>query len=791
MLGQSGKPWEFLALSAKALAQAPGDEGLRFLTAANLARLGFATSARAHLGLLTLPAAEHPDISALSRALSGLPSDAMTPRQAIETCRANAQVLAQRGIDLAADLAAWNPSAQGALWLRSLDGLVYRADAGPWIPTCGDVRSLARTWVRGLAADQFAEPCVIEGLDPPWALLETWNATRSTPLGHSPRITLVQRETRQFLDALASCDLRHILGDERIDILLGPHAGGRLGPLLSSRSDQRLPKAVFTTPGTRDPGTPAVGLSVQLALNEQAREHVRLRERVNRLYAPRGEAHWAERFRGALAGGRRLRILLPTCRFSTFVRHSAGDLAAALARAGHEARILIEPDAHSNLSSIAYLRAFAEFEPDLVILFNHPRGMMGDSIPANVPYVCWVQDAMPHLFADGARYDGPLDFWLGHVYRELFERHACRVDHSLPFPVVADAAKFHPGPAPSAAQERFACEVACVTHHSETPRAMHARLAAEIERTAPGITPTLDALRDRIEAVVALAAAKNLHSEIERATGEALREALSREPDPAMRTILLRAYAVPLADRMLRHETFRWAAEICGRRGWRLRLYGKGWDTHPTLSKHAAGELSHGEELRAAYQCAAVHLHVSATTLVHQRVLECLLSGGLCIPRVHADALSPASAAALYSLIDADPDVIDSRADRVGYTIARRPSAASLAGLKAAFDLPVEGGTLWVRRAKLQGLAHWRHLHLPEQDPAWLFVDLPEVGFHTRERLERVLDRAINDTAWRAGVIAHARANVLDRLTHDALVPRILSLIADALSPAAQAAEAA
>ena len=45
-----------------------------------------------------------------------------------------------------------------------------------------------------------------------------------------------------------------------------------------------------------------------------------------------------------------------------------------------------------------YLRAFAEFEPDLVVLINYTREQMKGSIPEGVPFVTWVQDAMPHLF---------------------------------------------------------------------------------------------------------------------------------------------------------------------------------------------------------------------------------------------------------------------------------------------------------------------------------------------------------------------------------------------------------
>lgn len=59
-----------------------------------------------------------------------------------------------------------------------------------------------------------------------------------------------------------------------------------------------------------------------------------------------------------------------------------------------------------------------------------------------------------------------------------------------------------------------------------------------------------------------------------------------------------------------------------------LALFGSGWDKHPTLASHARGLVENGEELKACYQGATVHLHANEDTHHHQRVYECLASGG-------------------------------------------------------------------------------------------------------------------------------------------------------------------
>src|SRR4051812_16397801 len=85
-LGQAGRPWEFLGVAARALDQAPGDQGLRFLVAANLARLGLGTLAREQLEALPREAMGHPDVAALAGAIGSLPSDVVTGASRVAVC---------------------------------------------------------------------------------------------------------------------------------------------------------------------------------------------------------------------------------------------------------------------------------------------------------------------------------------------------------------------------------------------------------------------------------------------------------------------------------------------------------------------------------------------------------------------------------------------------------------------------------------------------------------------------------------------------------------------------------
>lgn len=787
-LGQQGRPREFLCLAAQVLAIAPHDDAMRFLVAANLGRLGLMTAATAHLDTLQSASQREPDVINLRRALSGLPNDRLDPSQAVAMCRRNLDAAGETLAALHAHLETWQARALQSRWQRGLDGTVFRRDDdAPWIPATGDVLADARVWAASLlpAGAQYAFDAVIEGLSPPWALMQAWESTKAPVLGHTPRVYVVVANPLEALDALAMADLTQPLADPRVEVYAGGGAGERFARALLAKVDYRLPRSAFVTPGPYERATPTVIETIERAHAAQAAEHERLTRECAANYAGRDEASWRARF--AAAASQPLRVLISSSRYSTFVQHSARDQAGAWEAQGHSARVLMEPDNHTQLTTVSYLRAIAEHRPDLFTVINFPRSTLAGACPPNLPFVCWLQDAMPHLFSESIGASaGDLDYWAGHCFPELFERYACRRDRALSLPVLADARKFHPGEIDPMLRERLTCDVACVTHHSETVEAMHARLSSQLTAAVPRLQSACGALLGVVEQGITRAGQQGVQAWLAAGTQRVLREALGAEPDARTMTQVLRSFVHPLADRGLRHQTLHWAADLCRAKGWSLRLYGRGWENHPTLAPFAAGELAHGEELRAAYACAGAHLHVSLTSIVHQRLLECLLSGGLCLPRVHPDLLSGCSLTAILDLTRHAPDADEP--ERVGYEIAKHPAAQRLASIKARFGTPLPGHVLWIRKVKLEGMRRNARLLSPDHDADRVLGDLREVGFASRGDLEDVLTRCITDPAWRWQAAARARAIVRERLTYDASVDALIDLVAGRVGSREEAA---
>jgi hypothetical protein len=307
---------------------------------------------------------------------------------------------------------------------------------------------------------------------------------------------------------------------------------------------------------------------------------------------------------------------------------------------------------------------------------------------------------------------------------------------------------------------------------------MHARLKGEV---GPGLAPVLDTLRPEVEAIASDPLAPR--------TGERLRVATQRagaahgHDEPKVVTTLLRLYARPLADRMLRHQTLQWAAEIADRRAWRLHVYGRGCEAHPRFGRYAAGEVAHDDDLRACYQSAHAHLHMTIGNLVHQRVMECALSGGLALCRLTDESIGM-TMGAIRVLASRTPIVGREQREgdmRVAFEVHADPVASALAmQLRAAgCDVPE---LLWIRESGVESL-RGKSVSL-ERRMDWLLVNLADTTFSSAPGLEALVDRAITDADWRRRTSAAVAARVRERLTDDAFVRRVIDLVQTSLGAA-------
>jgi hypothetical protein len=849
-LGQSAKPWEFLPLVIQALRALPDDHALRFLAAANFARLGLVTPAREQLA--TLPELLHsdPNITALNRAIAGLPSDQLTAESRIQLCRDNLAAFRSRGHDFTAAFDLWAAKAAATQWLATRDrNIIRRIGAGTanesW-QLLGDHAGAAEHFARAHLSPPKGgtgvppvdgRPHTLEGIDPPWLLVTLCNAFPRQKDGFQTSIRIVQSDPYELLDALALADLRHIIADERVSFFVGADAAQQLSTHLRARLHTIIGGPYIPLLSTRTRATPAIAGVISEAESVQLAEADHLHAQVAAHYANRDRAWWTARYQTSMAAApspvpsaqcpvpsRPLRVLIPTCRYSTFIQHSSADLAAAFRAAGWEAQVLIEPDDHSHFSSLAYLRPFAEFQPDLVVLINFTRAQMNGAdpakpplIPPNIPFVCWIQDAMPHLFdaSIGAR-QTDLDFLIGHTFPELFDRYNYPRQRALRCSAAANPAKFHdaptsedtpvslaprlavsPTPARRAVQSRYDCEIAYVSHHSEPPAVLCDRLAAQFTEGGASIRQTLARIADLVETEVRRAPDNRPYTPCSKLVEQALAESsLAQHSAPSTQhflpDLLTRQFADPYADRLIRNDTLIWAADAADRRGWRFKLYGRGWESHPRLAPYAAGELPHNDQLRTAYQSAAIHLQVTIHTLVHQRLFECLLSGGFPLCRLHQGELAQINAWMFYQASQDNLQAVASAWPKQAHRLARFADSPWL----MLWATAMQRLGLFDRLApEICGHHPGPFLHNAYFDPAvaprpspqtdcafWHLGQSAEHFFHSAATLESRIAAVLERPDLRSGLIRSAANRVRSRQTYDTIVRSIVELVTTALN---------
>lgn len=784
------QPWRFIPAVSAALSRDPDDHLLRLLLAANLARLALRTPALEQTERLLATRDLSAPIADQTRAVDGaaraLPEGTIgADRRIARVERALPALAERRAIDPGTlPLDEWRDRMARQEWFVTSDRNIVRRDAtsGRWIRFAND-RAFAAALPVGRGASGAidpAQPVYLVGIDLPWLLMRIADLLPRTSDGWWTPILVVEPDPAAFLDGLASADRVDVFGQERLRLFVGPDAFQQLGTHLDERVAFWIGGGCFTARPERQDLGERLARAVGAACARQSEEASACRDRLRARHESRAGSYWSERYNGAhprVETGP-LRVLIQTTRFSTYVQHAAADAAAAFERIGCEARLLIEPDDSTKLSSVAFLQEAERFDPDLVVLVNYTRSVLARDLPRNVPLLTWVQDAMFHLFHEAAWRDfGPNDLVYGHLHRDFFDRFGIPRAHTRPAFVPASERKFHDGPISPDLARAFACDIAFVSNHSETPEALFERYLLDA-RVNPAARRVVEAVEGKVRAVVADAMNGRLLARLAGAARETL-VGLNLPSDAASTARLLDQVVYPLADRLLRHEAVGWAADLAERNAWTLRIYGNGWDTHPRFSKYAAGTLPHGEELRAAYQAAAVNLHVSLHGHQHQRVVECALSGGLPIARRTGDTINLLRKHTLGVMSrDNEPSHCLVRNRSPWCFIAEHPEAMRFAAQLQRLGLKARRRMYFAERAREEGPAS----RILDAEVAWLMGDLAETTFDSRQSLETLVARAIESPEWRSSLSHGIAGRARNRLTYTAAAREVLDLAKSVLN---------
>lgn len=802
--GSITDPWGQVHQALETLAEhgGPPEAGLR--AAEGFAALGLRDAAAIWARSVGEHVREDPALGQrfirVVRTIEGLKNTAIEPDQRVARARASLDSHARLRAQLEGWFEAWERRTRAMAWFATSDGNVVglSPDRHPTDPAWR-VRFRNAT---GAAAAIFLDPnkarasgvpssVLLHGMDAPWALRRVCEHFMPLQLGARARVFVVEEDPTQVLDALADGHLEGVLDDDRVEFFVGATAQKDLADHLWDRSGCWSGLRYYTD-RTRQT-MPPIARMIRELLQRQADECAQLKAKNVERYGGRTMGYWSERFRHGLSvrSHEPLRVMLITTRFSTFIRHSTQDIASAFERSGAATRILIQPDDSSEINGLAIARAIDEFRPDAFVQINYTRANMPALLPMELPVITWVQDAMPHLFTDQTGSSiGDADFVVGSIFKDFVTKHGYPADRCLRFGVPASCAKFR-----SRRGGALEFDVIAATNHSESPGRMVERISRECD--AAGMPAGL--ARTLCENVVRAVESWDrgwISWMLQDVLDRTLEERGVRLEDSDRQT-LLRDVAHPLANRVLRFRTLGWAAELAREHGLRFRLFGRGWEENPEFGEFAGGQLDHGDELGEAYASSGVTLHASSAWMMHQRLYECALAGGLPAallrPEDCAHALRPAREYLREEGIEPTVCRVRDRAHCVAASdephaayalrLAQRLEVGRGRPCRRAFvpDVVLKDGLMPIGAGDMVPAPTIREL--PSKLEQLRLIDaLSESMFSDKASLMALIDRARHNGPWR---LERSRwiADIAERsFSYESIVPEMMSVFADRLA---------
>ena len=353
---------------------------------------------------------------------------------------------------------------------------------------------------------------------------------------------------------------------------------------------------------------------------------------------------WARQLSNA--AGERLRVMIQTCRYTTFIYHNCHQLAEALGNEGFDVTILEEGTEQSHWLGPAYIQdQIAAERPDVLMRVNFLRQEEPARMPQGLPMLTWVQDYCPaHVDSCSARLMTARDYLTGFSKQGLLEIGYTK-SHYLIGTVPCRAKTYA---APARGGRSYEHDVCYVSHQSTPPERFLERFRHG--RRPPAEARWVEELYDRMKQ--SYANGEVIYNPILQ-YGDEYVDALVPQPRPSW----VHGDALRLADLFYRQQCLQWIADA----GFNLSIFGNGWSEHPTLARHARGPIRNGSDLRELYRSSRINLHLSASASLHQRVIDGFLAGGFMLLPRHSlylpqlRCLRPRQHRELFELLSREP----------------------------------------------------------------------------------------------------------------------------------------
>jgi len=384
-------------------------------------------------------------------------------------------------------------------------------------------------------------------------------------------------------------------------------------------------------------------LNLVIGSAEQLQEHIQViknfmddRATIDRVQGYYAGAAFRERLANIAQGEIQPRILIATCRWTTFLKHCAADFTKAFEQAGCETRYLVEENDVQTLSPALHWSELDQFTPDVLFSVSHARPS-APYLPRELPHIAYIQDKCGPILeiSDLTGHITGQDLFLCVVqeYQDYLGSKGVPREQMFVLPVPADEGMFAPLPQDDPLAAALGIDVSYAKHgNADTNEVMRKWKCTVnlINPSNPVAFKVAEFFDDMYKHFQQDAARRWYESELQELSDTRLKSILYEEDYPKIKSLVTTFYAQIYAACRRRYYL-----EALHASNVSMRLYGNDWEEDPQFCRYAAGPLERGEPLNAVYNFSRINLHIHPCSTMHPRLTECALAGGFIMVADH------------------------------------------------------------------------------------------------------------------------------------------------------------
>ncbi|MCL2641705.1 MAG: hypothetical protein FWD53_12725, partial [Phycisphaerales bacterium] len=482
-----------------------------------------------------------------------------------------------------------------------------------WLGGLANHKATENIWKFDRSKAPMPAHILFHGLGYGWLFRKVLSSTEHSFLNYSCSVYILENDPTALAMFFHMHDLQATILHPRTRWFIrptGPEALAALHETLKAHLDWTIPEQIIRHPLRPTPEQLPIEQTLKDLLAKRSQQRNAHIAQATAYYTDKDATYWSQRFQSppsATAGqnGGGLRVLGITSRYTTVLQYSMAELQSAAIAAGYDFQIAIEPDDHSTENPCSQM--IADFKPDLIIMISRMR-YEHPLLPRNVPFLCWDQDDLPCMRTPQATASmDALTFVAGHgaIHGSLqlhWPLRNCIFCHPTGM-----TRRYNPG-VHALARPEFAADVSYLSHASGSPESLRDSMSAQWQNDPTALHIFNTACN---EILIGAKSGKkytptDFHDVIQRITTS------TGTPTNFPQQNLLINLTL-LTDRVFRHETLNWVACWCESRNKRFRLWGNGWDQHPTLRKYAAGPAMPGEGAQQVFLATKLNLQIIET----------------------------------------------------------------------------------------------------------------------------------------------------------------------------------